>query len=88
MSFHDAPDEECECGCGHQYGLYNEEVAAEEGRFMTDLARRNGCTYILCTGNQMSGSEMSQKRKKHRKSRVFVPEDAGIEFAVAQFSWI
>jgi hypothetical protein len=27
---------------------------------------------------------MSQKRKKHRKSWVFVPDDAGIEFAIAQ----
>jgi hypothetical protein len=32
----------------------------------------------------MTGSEMSQKRKKHKKSRVFVPEDTGIEFAVSQ----
>jgi len=29
----------------------------------------------------MTGNEMSQKRKKHKKSRVFVPEDSGIEFA-------
>lgn len=25
----------------------------------------------------MAGKEMSQKRKKHMKSRVFVPEDSG-----------
>ena len=29
----------------------------------------------------MAGKEISQKRKKHMKSRVFVPDDAGIEFA-------
>lgn len=29
----------------------------------------------------MAGSETSQKRKKHIKSRVFVPEDAGIELS-------
>ncbi len=32
-------------------------------------------------GNQMAGSEMSQKRKKHIKSRVFVPDDSGMELA-------
>lgn len=34
------------------------------------------------TGNHIKGSEMSQKRKKHIKSRVLVPEDAGIEFGM------
>jgi len=29
---------------------------------------------ILCTGNQIAGSEPTQKRKKPTKSRVFVPE--------------
>lgn len=32
-------------------------------------------------GIQMAGSDMSQKRKKHMKSRVFVPDEAGIELA-------
>ena len=32
-------------------------------------------------GIQMAGKEINQKRKKHMKSRVFVPDDAGIEFA-------
>lgn len=32
---------------------------------------------ILWIGNQIAGREMSQKRKKHMKSRVVVPEDAG-----------
>jgi hypothetical protein len=31
----------------------------------------------------MAGSEMSQNKKKHTKSRVFVPEDAGRLFAVS-----
>ena len=35
----------------------------------------------LWMGIQMAGKEISQKRKKHMKSRVFVPDDAGIEFA-------
>lgn len=38
-------------------------------------------------GNQMAGSDMSQKRKKHIKSRVVVPEDAGRWFAV-QYPWL
>jgi hypothetical protein len=42
------------------------------------IARKKWRT--LCIGNQITGSEMSQKRKKHRKSWVFVPDDAGIEF--------
>lgn len=29
----------------------------------------------------MAGREMSQNRKKHMKSRVFVPDDSGIELA-------
>lgn len=30
----------------------------------------------------MAGREMSQNRKKHMKSRVFVPEEAGMELAI------
>jgi len=33
--------------------------------------------YILWIGNQMAGREINQKRKKHMKSLVVVPEDAG-----------
>jgi len=32
---------------------------------------------ILWIGNHIAGSEMSQKRKKQRKSRVVVPDDSG-----------
>lgn len=35
----------------------------------------------LWRGIQIAGSEMSQKMKKHIKSRVFVPDDAGRWFA-------
>lgn len=35
----------------------------------------------LWRGSQMAGSEMSQNMKKHMKSRVVVPEDAGKWFA-------
>lgn len=42
---------------------------------------KNARTDMEWTGNHIKGSEMSQKRKKHIKSRVLVPEDAGIEFA-------
>ena len=38
-------------------------------------------TNILCTGNHINGSDRSQNRKKHIKSRVFVPEEAGSELA-------
>jgi len=36
----------------------------------------------LCRGIQIAGSEITQKRKKHIKSRVVVPEDAGIELGM------
>lgn len=36
----------------------------------------------------MAGSEISQKRKKHIKSRVFVPEDSGIELAGPKFKQV
>ena len=32
----------------------------------------------------MAGSDISQKRKKHMKSLVFVPEEAGMLFADEQ----
>lgn len=38
-------------------------------------------TYILWMGNQMAGREISQKRKKHMKSRVDIPADSGKLFA-------
>lgn len=34
-------------------------------------------TYTWCMGNQIAGSETSQNRKKHMKSRVVVPEEGG-----------
>ena len=34
-------------------------------------------THILWMGNHIAGREMSQKRKKHMKSRVVVPDDSG-----------
>jgi hypothetical protein len=37
--------------------------------------------YILWIGNQIAGNEISQKRKKHIKSFVSVPDDAGRWFA-------
>ena len=38
-------------------------------------------TNILCTGNHIRGNDRSQNRKKHTKSRVFVPEEVGSELA-------
>jgi hypothetical protein len=32
---------------------------------------------ILWIGNQIAGREINQKRKKHMKSLVVVPDDAG-----------
>jgi len=40
-------------------------------------------TNILWIGNQMAGSEINQKRKKHMKSLVVVPDDSGRLLAVA-----
>ena len=40
--------------------------------------------YILWMGNQIAGSEISQNRKKHKKSRVLVPEDAGMWLAAIE----
>jgi hypothetical protein len=37
----------------------------------------NNKIYILWIGNQMAGREINQNRKKHMKSLVVVPEDAG-----------
>jgi len=39
-------------------------------------------TYILWMGNQIAGSEMNQKRKKHIKSRVLIPALSGRRLAV------
>jgi len=37
---------------------------------------------ILCTGNHNNGSDRSQNKKKHIKSRVFVPDEAGSELGM------
>jgi hypothetical protein len=37
---------------------------------------------IVWMGNQMAGREISQKRKKHIKSLVLVPDEAGIVFGI------
>jgi len=37
-------------------------------------------------GNQIAGSDMNQNKKKHMKSRVFVPEEAANELAELQTS--
>ena len=39
-------------------------------------------THILWMGNQIAGSEMSQNKKKHIKSFVVVPDEAGRWLAV------
>lgn len=45
---------------------------------MTQTRKYRGWfAHILCIGNQMAGSEINQKRKKHIKSRVVVPDDSG-----------
>lgn len=38
-------------------------------------------TYILWMGYQMAGRDINQKRKKHIKSLVVVPDDSGRWFA-------
>ncbi|EMD35441.1 hypothetical protein CERSUDRAFT_85420 [Gelatoporia subvermispora B] len=47
----------------------------------TTAFKVNKCR-ILWIGNQIAGSDISQKRKKHMKSRVVVPEDAGKELGM------
>ena len=72
----DAPDEERYSGYWDYYCLHGEQMTA--GALSASLwADRRKMTHILWMGNQMAGREMSQKRKKHRKSFVVVPEDAG-----------
>ena len=44
-------------------------------------------SYILCMGNQIAGRDISQKRKKHIKSRVVVPLDVGRWLAAVLVSW-
>ena len=45
------------------------------------IVRQLTDAHILCIGNQIAGREMSQNRKKHIKSRVVVPDEAGRWFA-------
>lgn len=86
---HDAPDKECHSGGWRDDGLEGEKVPTERGfvsitnvdcalvtRMWSTVA-----TYILWIGNQIAGREISQKRKKQKRSLVVVPNDAGIEFA-------
>lgn len=42
---------------------------------------------ILCTGNQIAGREMSQKRKKLTQSAVVVPESSGNVFGIVSRSF-
>ena len=71
-----APDEERDSGYWDYYCLHGEQMPA--GALSASLlADRREMTHILWMGNQMAGREMSQKRKKHIKSFVVVPEDAG-----------
>ena len=85
MGLHQTPDKERNTSGWSDNRFHREQMAAIFDRYITVASRCSGCqrqrTYILWIGNQMAGSEMSQKRKKHIKSLVFVPEDAGIEFA-------
>lgn len=53
-----------------------------------ELLKVKGSTCILWIGNQIAGSEINQKRKKHIKSRVVVPEDAGRWFTAKGHSVI
>ena len=79
VGLHDAPDEERNARYWDYYCLQCEQVpAAVREQHYTEITNRSKeARYILWMGNQMAGREMSQNRKKHMKSLVVVPEDAG-----------
>lgn len=85
MCFYDAPNEESDTGDGHHSCFKGKQMPSEHsnkrstGGTVVQIVSMG--TYILSMGNQIAGNEMSQKRKKHMKSRVVVPDDSGIEFA-------
>lgn len=43
-----------------------------------DASRPKKETYILWIGNHIAGKEIKQNRKKHIKSLVVVPDEAGM----------
>ena len=76
VRFDNAPDEERDARYWDHYCLHGEQMPAG-GLPASVPAGGREITHILWMGNQMAGREMSQKRKKHIKSFVVVPEDAG-----------
>ena len=79
VRLHDTPDEKGDARYWDYYRLQRKEMSARSSEWMSPNCRTRWSyrTHILWIGNQMAGSEMSQKRKKHMKSLVVVPEDAG-----------
>lgn len=76
-----APDEERDTRNWHNDGLDGEQVAAEYTCKCFCMGLLYGTpvwdAHILWIGNHIAGREMSQKRKKHMKSRVVIPAEAG-----------
>ena len=85
MCFHYAPYEERDACDGYHRCFYSNQMPTRGelsvGHVYTPSFTRSH-SHILWIGNQMAGREMSQKRKKHMKSRVVVPEEAGRWLAV------
>lgn len=82
VSTNNTPDEECNASDGHNDGFHREQMPTMFVHLScSNLLSTAASTYILWIGNQMAGSEISQKRKKHMKSFVSVPDDAGRWFA-------
>ena len=82
FSLDDTPYEESESSYGSDNSFQSEQVATEVAQWML-IKWGIEFPHIWCIGNQMAGREMSQNKKKHMKSRVVVPDDAGIWFATA-----
>ena len=78
VCFHDTPDEEGDTRNRHNHSFDCEQMTTVDTTQYA--AHNNGLpagTHILWMGNHMAGRDMSQKRKKHMKSFVVVPEDSG-----------
>ena len=85
LRFHNTPCQEHYGSDGHDDHLHDEEMAAVRvGIHQRGSFRRKNGAHMEWIGNQIKGREMSQKRKKHIKSRVVVPEDAGNELATGE----
>jgi len=83
LSLHNTPDKKGYARCWCNNWLQGKKMSAVQKGVSTKTFRQGNGTNILWIGNQMAGSEINQKRKKHMKSLVVVPDDSGRLLAVA-----